>query len=60
MALTGEALPDYQLVVYPGATHAFDWPGAPVTYFGHHLRYDPEAARDAYGRVQKFLETHLN
>ncbi len=60
MTLTGDALPDYRLVVYPGATHAFDWPEAPATYFGHHLRYDPRAAEDAYGRVREFLRMHLN
>ena len=60
MTLSGDPLPEYELVVYPGATHAFDWPAAPETYFGHHLRYDPEAAADAYKRVRDFLGKHLN
>jgi dienelactone hydrolase len=52
-------LPPYELVVYPGATHAFDWPAAPETYFGHHLRYDAAAAEDAYRRIRAFLDRYL-
>lgn len=60
MELKGEALPEYELVVYPGATHAFDWPAAPPSYFGYTLRYDPAAAEDAYRRVRDFLGRYLN
>lgn len=59
MELKGDALPPYELVIYPGATHAFDWPAAPETYFGYHLRYDPAAGDDAYRRVRAFLAAHL-
>ena len=60
MELRGDALPPYELVIYPGATHAFDWPAAPETYFGYHLRYDRAAGDDAYRRVRAFLASHLN
>jgi len=60
MELRGDPLPPYELMVYPGATHAFDWPAAPETYFGHHLRYDAAAAQDAYRRIRTFLGRYLN
>jgi dienelactone hydrolase len=44
-----------QLVVYPGATHAFDVPARAHTTLGHHIRYDPSAARAAWGQVRAFL-----
>ncbi len=59
MTPVGDPLPPYELVIYPGATHAFDWPQAPATYFGHELRYDPAAAADAYARARAFLQTYL-
>lgn len=48
------------LKVYPGATHAFDadWPGG--VFFGHSMKFDPDAARDAVTRVQAFLARHLS
>ena len=59
MELTGEAPHDYQLVVYPGATHAFDWAGAPGEYFGHKMIYDPAASVDAYRRVREILKRYV-
>ncbi len=44
-----------RLVVYPGATHAFDVPARAHTTLGHHIRYDPSAARAAWGQVRAFL-----
>jgi dienelactone hydrolase len=59
MQLIGDDPPPYELVEYPGATHAFDWPEAPAEYFGHRLTYDSAAADDAYKRVRAFLDEHL-
>ena len=49
-----------QLVVYPGAVHAFDSPGQPHTYLGHAIAYDAEAANDAATRVRAFLDDVLH
>jgi dienelactone hydrolase len=46
------------LVVYPGATHAFDLQPSMV-YQGHVLDYDPVATRDAERRVLEFLRARL-
>jgi dienelactone hydrolase len=59
MQMVGEDLPEYELVEYPDATHAFDWAEAPATYFGYTLRYDAAATEDAYRRVRAFLARHL-
>ena len=47
------------LVVYPGATYAFNVLGRPHVYLGHAIRYDPAAARAAWARVRVFLHAHL-
>jgi hypothetical protein len=50
------------LIVYPGATHAFNDPEPPVQlgqYFGHHLAYDPQATAAAWKEVRTFLQTTL-
>ncbi len=49
----------FDLVVFPGATHAFDWEGAPGTYQGHQMRYDPDVTAIAYMRMRAFLSQHL-
>ncbi len=54
-----DATQSFELVVYPGATHAFDWEGEDLVYLGHKLSYDPEAAADAYRRLEAFLALHL-
>ncbi len=59
MELTGEAPHDYQLIVYPGATHAFDWHESPGEFLGHKMIYDPAAYEDAYRRAREFLERYL-
>jgi carboxymethylenebutenolidase len=47
----GEALraagPGHELISYPGAAHAFWWPGTPA--------YNAEARADAWGRILAFL-----
>ena len=48
----------YELVVYPGASHSFDWRGS-WEYLGHKGWYDPAATEDAYERVKAFLERYL-
>jgi dienelactone hydrolase len=49
-----------RLMVYPGATHAFDVPGPPLTYFGHAIAHDPAATGDAEARVRAFLNDTLH
>ena len=60
MELTGETPHDYQLMIYPGATHSFDWVESPGEYLGHTMIYDPAATEDAYRRSREFLELYLN
>jgi dienelactone hydrolase len=45
--------PNVQVVVYPGVGHGFAMP------FGHHVQYDQNAAGDAKGRAEAFLEAHI-
>jgi dienelactone hydrolase len=45
-----------KLVIYPGATHAFDQQGRPPTFMGHTLIYDANAAKDAEAQVHEFLD----
>jgi dienelactone hydrolase len=51
-----------KLVVYPGAYHAFDFPGlgGGLWRFGHWLKYDAEAARSATAELHDFLAAHLS
>jgi dienelactone hydrolase len=48
-----------KLVVYPDATHAFNSPGPPREYLGHHLEYNAEATADAWTQVRSFLHESL-
>jgi dienelactone hydrolase len=48
-----------KLVVYPGATHAFNFPGAARQYLGHQMAYDPQATADSWRQVHDFLRTTL-
>jgi dienelactone hydrolase len=50
-----------KLVVYPGAYHAFDFPGLRngAYHFGHWLKYDPEAAQASTEEMRDFLAAHL-
>lgn len=58
MELTGDSPHEYQLIVYPGASHGFDalesWES-----FGHKGWPDPAATEDAYRRAREFLERYL-
>jgi dienelactone hydrolase len=48
------------LVVYPGATHGFNFPASARQYLGHHMAYDPQATADAWRQVRDFLHTTLS
>ena len=48
-----------ELVIYPGATHAFDGVRITVQAYGHVLEPNPAATRDAHARVHEFLDKHL-
>ena len=51
---------EFILKVYPSAYHSFDDISIyDMTYMGHKLRYNAEAASDAIIRVEKFLARHL-
>jgi dienelactone hydrolase len=59
MKLEAEIPPDYQIVVYPGATHSFDRPRPRRIVFGQELFYDGTVTSDAYQRVRRFLDQYL-
>jgi dienelactone hydrolase len=57
-AVTGKS--NFELVVYPGITHAFATPfPQPVDVLGHHLVYDDETTQDAQQRADAFLAAHM-
>ncbi len=58
MSLAGDS-EVYEIIVYPGATHAFDWVDSPGEFYGHRMIYDAEVTEDAYGRMFDFLASHL-
>ncbi len=49
--------PNLEVVVYPGATHAFVLPGVSDS-MGHHQVYDEKATQDAQARTEAFLAAH--
>jgi dienelactone hydrolase len=52
--------PNFELVVYPGITHAFTTPfPKPVDVLGHHLVYDEKTTQDAQQRADAFLAAHM-
>lgn len=56
-AVKGKA--NFEVVVYPGATHAFTMQMENVEYLGHHMTYDEKATKDAQGRADAFIATHM-
>ena len=56
-AVKGKA--NFEVVVYPGATHAFTMQMDNVVYLGHHMTYDEKATKDAQERAAAFLAAHL-
>jgi dienelactone hydrolase len=57
-AVTGKT--NFELVVYPGATHGFTEPfEKPFDVDGHHLAHDEAATKDAQERVDAFIAAKL-
>jgi dienelactone hydrolase len=57
-AVTGKI--DFEVVVYPGDTHAFTVPfQKPVDVLGHHLVYDEKAMQDAQQRADTFIAARM-
>jgi dienelactone hydrolase len=56
-ALSGE--PNVDVVVYPGAVHAFAAAGVDTEMFGHRVLYDHHAAEDAQARAEAFIAAHV-
>lgn len=51
----------FEVVVYPGATHAFTMPfDKPVEFAGHKMAYDEAATKDSADRALAFIEAHIN
>ena len=59
MVLVGPTDHTMTLKVYPGAAHVFDVDLPDRERFGHTMRFDPSAARDAETRVKVFLAERL-
>jgi dienelactone hydrolase len=52
--------PNVEVVVFPGATHAFVMPfSRPVQYGAHHFVYDEKATRDAQENADAFMAARL-
>ncbi|MEJ1935737.1 dienelactone hydrolase family protein [Nostoc sp. NIES-2111] len=51
---------NFEVAVYPGATHAFNMRfDKPVDFAGHHLAFDERSAEEAEQRVDAFIDAHL-
>lgn len=50
--------PNLEVVVYPGATHAFAMTMA-GDFMGHHMAYDEKATQDAQQRGDAFMAAHI-
>jgi dienelactone hydrolase len=51
---------NFEVVVYPGATHSFDMRfDKPFDFAGHHLAYDETSAKEAAQRTEAFIDAHL-
>jgi dienelactone hydrolase len=50
-----------QLIVYPGAYHAFDTSSLqlPIQYFGHHLEFNQSATDQSIDAVRQFLDATI-
>src|SRR5947208_1419568 len=57
-AVTGKS--NFEVVVYPGATHAFNAPSEkPREFLGHHFVYDEKTTLDAQQRTDTFMAAHM-
>ena len=53
--------PNYEVVVFPGATHGFVFPnGQPLTYGSASIVYDVKAALEAQQRIDAFMAAHMS
>jgi dienelactone hydrolase len=51
---------NFEVVVYPGATHSFSMRfDKPFDFAGHHLAYDETSTKEAEQRVEAFIDAHL-
>ena len=49
-----------EIVVFPGATHAFNMNFVqPIEYLGHHMAHDETATREAQKDADAFMDAHL-
>jgi dienelactone hydrolase len=52
--------PNLEVVVFPGATHAFNMNFAqPIEYLGHHMAHDETATQEARKDADTFMDSHL-
>jgi dienelactone hydrolase len=53
--------PPIQLVVYPGAYHAFDTSTLrrPVSYFGHHIEFNQAATEQSSETLHQFFQSMI-
>jgi dienelactone hydrolase len=57
-AVTGKT--DFEVIVYPGDTHAFTMNfGKPLDFAGHHMEYDEKGTQDAQQRAEAFIAAHI-
>jgi dienelactone hydrolase len=57
-AVTGKT--NFEVIVYPGATHVFNQPSEkPRDFLGHHLVYDEKATQDAQQRADAFIAAQM-
>jgi dienelactone hydrolase len=48
------------MVVFPGATHAFNVPfEKPMDYLGHHFEHDEKATQEAQKDADALMDTHM-
>jgi hypothetical protein len=52
--------PNLKIVVFPGATHAFNMNFAqPIEYLGHHMAHDENATQEAQKDADTFMDSRL-
>src|SRR5215831_21262080 len=54
--------PPIQLIVYPGAYHAFDIPTLrrPINYFGHHIEFNQSVTDQSSEALHKFFQSVID
>jgi dienelactone hydrolase len=52
--------PNLEIVIFPGATHAFNMPfDKPSDYLGHHFEHDEKATQEAQHDADAFIDARL-